>query len=329
MRTSRFVGNDTIEITEAPIPQPGPGELLLRTSYCGLCGSEKRLFHNGARFTPGHEMTGTVVANGPGTTTPLGARGLLYIVRFCGTCKFCRAGETNRCLRMDGLLGWQTDGGYAEYFVAPERDFVPLPDDISDAEGVLLLDTIGTTSYGIGYAMRCANSPARSDQAAVLGCGPLGLSAVLILKSLGWRTIAAFDPVMLRLDLARSWGASILDPADPTNHNRFGVVVEASGSHPGRDLALDLVETGGSVLLLGENDKPWPLPESPKWRRKDCAYVRSFYFPLSAIRTSADILRDRRDEYHQLMDRVYGLDQLEQAFREFVAGQSLKPLIRP
>jgi len=270
-----------------------------------------------------------VVKNGPGTTLPIGTRGLAYIVRFCGTCKFCQAGETNRCLHVAGLLGWQTDGGYAEYFVAPERDFVPLPDDISDAEGVLLLDTIGTTSYGITYAMRCADSVARSRRAAVLGCGPLGLSAVLILKSLGWQEVAVFDPVAARQSLACSWGATALDPSDTAIANRFGVVVEASGSHPGRDLALDIVETGGGALLLGENDKPWPLPESPKWRRKDCAYVRSFYFPLSAIPRNGDFLRAQRAEYHVLMDHLYGLDGLEGAFKEFVAGQSLKPLIQP
>lgn len=329
MRSSHFTGSDRIDIIEKTVPQPGPGELLIHTSFCGLCGSEKRLFHNGAQFTPGHEMTGVVVQQGPGATIPVGTRGVVYIIRFCGQCRFCLAGETNRCLHMDGLVGWQTHGGYAEYFVAPERDFVPLPDDVTDEEGVLLLDTIGTTLYGIQYSIRCANSIARSNKAAVLGCGPLGLSAVLILNSLGWEEIAVFDPVKERLDLALSWGALSLAPDDPENTSRYSVVVEASGSHPGRDLSLDLVETGGSVLLLGENDKPWPLPESPKWRRKDCAYVRSFYFPLNAIPSHIEFLKSQRQAYHTLMDHIYSLDELQGAFSEFCAGQSLKPLIKP
>ncbi len=327
MRSANFLGGDRIEIVEKDVPVAGPGELLIRTSFCGICGSEKRLFHNGAKFTPGHEMSGVVAGKGPGTSMAVGTRGVTYIVRYCGTCKFCLAGETNRCLHMDGLVGWQTHGGYAEYFTAPENVFVPLPDDVTDEEGVLLLDTIGTTLYGIRYASSCAVSPARSRKAAVLGCGPLGLSSVLILKSLGWEQISVFDPVKERLDIARSWGALPLASDDPGNTSQFGLVVEASGSHPGRDLSLDLVESGGSVLLLGENDKPWPLPESPKWRRKDCAHVRSFYFPLDAIPGHVDFLRSQRAAYHTLMDKTYPLEKLEHAFAEFCAGQSLKPLI--
>jgi threonine dehydrogenase-like Zn-dependent dehydrogenase len=200
---------------------------------------------------------------------------------------------------------------------------------IVDAEGVLLLDTIGTTAYGITYAMRCADAAARSDQAAVLGCGPLGLSAVLILKSLGLNQVSVFDPAVRRMEVALEWGASSLDPSWSPNAGRFGLVVEASGSHSGRDLALELVETGGAVLLLGENDNPWPLPESPRWRRKDCAYVRSFYFPLSAFEGNMRVLRDKRDEYRSLVDRVYGLGEIETAFEEFVAGRLLKPMIQP
>lgn len=329
MRSSRFLGEDRVEIEDRPVPEPGPGELLLRTSCCGLCGSEKRLFHNGAAFTPGHEMTGVVVAGGPGTTVQEGTRGILYIIRFCGTCGFCRAGETNRCVKMDGLLGWQTDGGYAEYFVAPENVFVPLPEDISDQEGVLLLDTIGTTMYGMKYADRCADSPARSRRIAVLGCGPLGLSSVLIARTMPFDVIAAHDPVAERLEKALAWQAEALDPQDESNRNTYSLVVEASGSHAGRDLALDLVENGGSVLLLGENDRPWPLPESPRWRRKDCAYVRSFYFPLRDIPSHAEVLRELRAEYNSLIDKVYPLDRLQDAFTEFCAGRSIKPMITP
>jgi threonine dehydrogenase-like Zn-dependent dehydrogenase len=230
---------------------------------------------------------------------------------------------------MDGLIGWQTHGGYAEYFVAPERDFVPIPDDVTDEEGVLLLDTIGTTLYGIRYSERCAASEARSGRAAVLGCGPLGLSSILILKSMGWEDLTVFDPVKERLSLALSWGAVSMDPEDPANTSHYSIVVEASGSHQGRDLALDIVETGGSVLLLGENDKPWPLPESPKWRRKDCSYVRSFYFPKKAMAGHIDFLRSQRQEYHLLMEKTYPLERIEEAFAEFCAGKSLKPLIKP
>ncbi|MGC8837696.1 MAG: alcohol dehydrogenase catalytic domain-containing protein, partial [Anaerolineae bacterium] len=72
MRSARFLGEGKIAIEEVPVPRPGPGEVLLKTSYCGLCGSDKRLFYRGAQVTPGHELTGVVMENGPGADLSLG-----------------------------------------------------------------------------------------------------------------------------------------------------------------------------------------------------------------------------------------------------------------
>ncbi len=329
MLSAQFLGDDRINIVELPIPRPGPGEVLLRTSYCGLCGSDKRLFHRGTANTPGHELTGVVVENGPGAGLPVGSRGAVYIQRFCGECKFCRADETNRCQNAGGLVGWQTPGGYAQYLVVPAASFIPLPADISDAEGVLLLDTIGTAAYGIKQCIRRADSPVRSDRAAVVGCGPLGLGSMLILSSLGWNPVGVYDPIPTRQGVALAWGAEALEPQDKALEAQFAVVVEASGHPDARALALHLVEPGGAVLLLGENDNPWTITPSPSLRRKDCSYVRSFYFPLTAVEENMELLRRRRAEYGQLIAQVVPLPALEPTFSDFCAGKSLKPLVKP
>jgi len=329
MLAARFLGDGKIEIEELSIPEPGPGEVLLKTSFCGLCGSDKRLFHGGAKVTPGHEVTGVVVKNGPEADLPLGTRGAVYIHRYCGRCKFCQIGETNRCINAGGLVGWQTPGGYAQYLVVPAANVIPLPPDISDAEGVLLLDTIGTAVYGIKQSMRHADSKARSKVAAVVGCGPLGLGSYLILSSLGWEDVYVYDPAENRLQVALSWGAKPLDPQDPAVKSQFAVVVEASGHHQARALAMSLVETGGSVLLLGENDNPWTITPSAEMRRKDCAYIRSYYFPIGAAAESMGLFRARAEQYRQLIAETVSLQGLQAAFADFVAGKTLKPLAKP
>ncbi|MEW5958449.1 MAG: alcohol dehydrogenase catalytic domain-containing protein, partial [Chloroflexota bacterium] len=245
-------------------------------------------------------------------------------------CKFCQAGETNRCFSQPGgLVGWQTPGGYAQYLLVPAANLIPLPADISEGEGVLLLDTIGTAAYGIKQCMYSASSSVRAGRAAVVGCGPLGLGSYLILASLAWPEVAVYDPAQNRMQVALEWGATALDPLDLANESQFGVVVEASGHLDARALAMNLVEPGGALLLLGENDNPWTITPTPKLRRKDCAYVRSYYFPLTAVEANLELLRARRPEYQQLISQVLPLQDLEQAFIDFCAGKSLKPLVQP
>jgi threonine dehydrogenase-like Zn-dependent dehydrogenase len=330
MLSAKFLGNDKIEIIETPIPIPAPGEVLLKTRFCGLCGSDKRLFHRGTQITPGHELTATVLENGPGANAPVGQRVAVYIHRHCGQCKFCRAGETNRCFaHPGGLVGWQTPGGYAQYLTVPQANLIPLPADISDGEGVLLLDTIGTAAYGIKQCMHSANSTVRAGRAAVVGCGPLGLGSFLVMSSLNWAEVAVYDPAQPRMQVALDWGAAAIEPQDEALESQFGVVVEASGHPDARALAMKLVEPGGAVLLLGENDNPWTITPSPKLRRKDCAYVRSYYFPMTAVEANIDLLRVRRREYQQLIAQVLPLPDLQQAFEDFCAGKTLKPLVQP
>jgi threonine dehydrogenase-like Zn-dependent dehydrogenase len=266
---------------------------------------------------------------GAGVDIPLGTRAAVYIGLYCGQCKFCLAGETNRCLQMKGLVGWQTQGGYAQELIVPAKNLIPLPEDISDAEGVLLLDTIGTATYGVEICSQRALSAARSDRAAVVGCGPMGLGSLLSLQAAGWDRVFAHDPAESRLQTAISFGAEPLSSESSANEGKFALVIEAVGHPNARNLALDLVEPGGAVLLLGESDLPWTLPESPKWRRKDCYYVRSFYFPIGAAGKNMEVLRTRREQFHQMIQEVVPLEGLQQAFADFCAGKTLKPLVRP
>ncbi|HEX9015221.1 MAG TPA: alcohol dehydrogenase catalytic domain-containing protein [Chloroflexota bacterium] len=329
MKSTSFIGEDQIVVTEADSPRPGPGEVRLKVSYCALCGSDKRLFHNGAKVTPGHELSGTVIECGEGVELASDTRGVVYIANYCGKCRFCKAGETNRCLNISGLVGWQTPGGYAEELVVRAANFVPLPDDIADDEGVLLLDTIGTANYGIGMVAHRPQSAASSGRALVLGCGPLGLGSLLTLQALGWKAVSAYDPAGWRLAQAESFGGVPIDIQDAELESSFSLVVEASGHHSSRNTALDVVEPGGAVLLLGENDQPWTVVETPKLRRKDCFYVRSFYFPIGDLGKNAEILRARRGDFKRMISAVVPLKGLQGAFEQFCAGKTIKPLVRP
>ena len=120
-----FVGNRRIAATAKPVPQPGPGQLLIQVQANALCGSERGQFADGTDVTPGHEAAGIVVAAGPGTTTPVGTPGAIFLMDFCGECRSCRLGFTNQCLAKRGDMGFNRDGGYGVYELDPREHLLP------------------------------------------------------------------------------------------------------------------------------------------------------------------------------------------------------------
>jgi threonine dehydrogenase-like Zn-dependent dehydrogenase len=171
MRAAYFRGDGVIEQVQVPTPKPGEGQLLMKVAANGVCGSDRKILRGGFKLIPGHEVAGTVVEAGPGCQTKVGTRIAAYIPIHCGECVFCVKGKGNLCPNMKGLLGWSTDGGYAEYMLVPDRNALVMDDRISFDEGVLLLDTIGTSGHAIRLS-RCWEA----QSVLVIGAGPIGMA---------------------------------------------------------------------------------------------------------------------------------------------------------
>lgn len=316
---ARFLGDGRIAVVPVADPDPAPGELRLRVSACALCGSDLRPLRQGWPVTPGHEILGVVEA----PHHPLhGRRALVYIPVFCGTCAQCRAGDTQLCPTAE-LIGWQRPGGYAEALAVPEQCLIPVPDDIPDRLAPLLLDTIGTAAHGVRQAMRLV----APGPALVIGAGPIGLGALLVLRGLGFGPLAAVEPAEYRAGFAASLGAERLD-AEAAAARRFALVVEAAGKDPARQLALEAVAPRGVVVQLGESDR-WTIAETRAIRRKDFFLVRSFYFPIGDVDANLTLLRQAAADCVRLVDATAPLDGLEALFAVFARGERLKPLLAP
>lgn len=125
-----FLGDSWIGTVAKPVPQPGPGQLLLEVKANALCGSERSQFKGGTQITLGHEAAGVVVAAGEETTTPVGTPGVVFLMDFCGACRSCRQGFTNQCLAKRGDMGFNRDGGYGVFELVQETVFFPVGDDL-------------------------------------------------------------------------------------------------------------------------------------------------------------------------------------------------------
>ncbi|MGE0314643.1 MAG: alcohol dehydrogenase catalytic domain-containing protein [Lautropia sp.] len=321
MRAAVFHGDRRISIADVDPPVAGDGEVMLRVRRTALCGSDAKLWLKGAQYTPGHEIFGVVEHAGH----PLdGRRCLVYIPVHCGRCDACRAGDTQMCLTESVLVGWNRPGGYAERLAVPEQCLLEVPDDIDDTLAPLLLDTIGTAAHGIRFVKPLV-PPDTTAPVLVTGAGPVGIGALLALKDLGYRDIHVSDMKAERLALAQSFGA-IPHPVGEAG-KRFGLIVECSGAHAARSLGMEIVLPRGVLILIGENDHPWPVQENKAIRRKDFYMVRTFYFPKSDFALNVELLRRERTRYRQLVDAQFGLDALPAMFERFVAGDLVKPLL--
>ena len=320
MRVAEFRGKGLIEIGERAVPRVGDGEVLVRVLRCALCGSDLKLLQKGAGWTPGHEILGRV--DQPGHALH-GRRVLVYIPVFCGTCPRCQAGDTHLCDNGTDLIGWNRPGGYGEALAVPEQCLLLVPNDIADTLAPLLLDTIGTAAHAVRLAGRVV---ARGGRVLILGAGPIGMGAILAARALGFPDITIAEPRDGRRKAAIALGAAAFVHGPS---RRFDLVLESSGHPAARQTAIEQVQTHGVVVLLGENDNPWPFTENKEIRRKDFWMLRSFYFPIGDYAANLELLRANQEGYRRLVDAEVGLDHFPETFVAFSRGERIKPMLAP
>jgi alcohol dehydrogenase len=275
-----YVESRPLEIVELELPEPGPGEVLVKIGAASLCRSDLSVV-NGARVWPlpmviGHEAAGRVAAVGDGVARVAAGDDvvLLYLPQ-CGTCVRCRGGEPWLCTtggaangKGELLTGGTrlTTGGealhhhmglaaFAEYALVAEQSAVKVPAGLDPAEtcvfGCAVLCGGGTAINTAGIA--------EGQSAAVVGLGAVGLSAILGARAAGATRIFALDLLEAKLPAALELGTTDAFVADDEAAVRLreatagGVdhAIEASGTLEGFELAMSLVRRGGKVTTLG------------------------------------------------------------------------------
>lgn len=261
-------GDSTAVFIEAPVPEPGHGQVLLKMKSSTICGSDIRaIYHEHLGKGPekyqgviaGHEPCGQIVAEGPGLKRfKTGDRVIVYHISGCGVCNDCRRGYMISCTSEHrAAYGWQRDGGMAEYLLADEKDLVLLPDELSYTDGAQVACGFGTVYEGLEKIGVSGN-----DAVLVVGLGPVGLAALMLSKALGANLLIGVDLVQERLDLARELGlADHLLLAGPDNVAEIKALtgghgveraVDCSGSAPGRLTAIQAARKWGKIVFIGE-----------------------------------------------------------------------------
>jgi alcohol dehydrogenase len=267
------------------VPKPtitADTDAIVRVDATTICGTDLHILKGDlpqvidGRIL-GHEAVGTVESVGSGVKNVRpGDRVLVSCVSACAHCRFCREGRYGQCLGGGGwILGYLIDGTQAEFVRVPFADTstYPVPNGVSD-EDLLMLADILPTSYEVGILN---GHVAPGDVVAIVGAGPIGLSAIMTAKLFSPAHIVAIDLADTRLEAARRFGADVVinslrdDPIAIVQGLTAGlgadVAIEAVGVPETFELAADLIRPGGRVANIGVHGKPVMLHLEKLWTR--------------------------------------------------------------
>lgn len=266
---------EPLRLVEVPVPEPGPGEVLVKVIACGVCRSDLKIVEGRMPFSstlslphvPGHEISGEVVARGPGAAIPLGERVVVHNYWSCGRCRFCLMGEETLCDHLRGWVGFTSPGGFQEYLAVPEAHALRLPPSI-DATGAGVLSCAVGTSY---HALVSRARVRPGETVVILGVGGVGLHAVQVARAAGARVLAV-DVEETRLAAARDLGAAEALHAgreaemavrDATSGYGADVVLDCVGTAATCASTIAMVRKGGRIVVVGYTTDPQGYPVLP------------------------------------------------------------------
>jgi L-iditol 2-dehydrogenase len=324
MRVVRLHAPGDLRLHEEALPQPAAGEILLRVNAVGICGSDLHWFEEGAigeaaiaePVVLGHEFAatkedGTRVAVDPSIP--------------CETCEHCREGNPNLCERIVFAGYGKQEGALREYLAWPERTCFPIPDSISDSDGVML-EPLGVAIHALDLAKL------RHDmRVAVLGCGPIGLMVLQLVRLFGVERITATEVLPHRVEAARALGfdgcrlveKSALDLPDIEPPH---VVFECAGDNAAVETAVNILRPGGKILLAGIPPDDRTSFRASAARRKGITFLLVRRMKHTYPR-AIELVAEGRVDVRSLVTHTFPLERAPEAFATAARREGMKVII--
>jgi alcohol dehydrogenase len=306
------------------------GDVIVRVDATTICGTDLHILGGDVpEVAPGtilgHEAVGTIDEVGEQVRRfRPGDRVLVSCISACGTCRFCREGRYGQCAEGGGwILGHRIDGTQAEYVRVPYADtsMYHIPDGVTDEEALMLAD-IFPTGYEVGVL---AGNVRPGDVVAVVGAGPVGLSAITCARLFSPSHVVAIDLSDARLKKAREFGADITvnnahdDPVtlikDLTGGLGADVAIEAVGVPATFELAVRLARPGGRIANVGVHGKPALLHLEEQWIRD--ITITTGLVDASSTATLMRLLHGGQLGAGRFVTHHFGMSDIERAYSVF------------
>jgi len=316
---------------EAPEPEiTDDGDAIIRVDATTICGTDLHILQGDVPAVArgrilGHEAVGTVdeVGDGVHRLRP-GDRVLVSCISACGTCRFCREGRYGQCLDGGGwILGHTIDGTQADYVRVPFADTSTyrVPAGLTDEEALMLADVL-PTGYEVGVL---AGGVRPADVVAVVGAGPVGLSAITGAQLYSPSHIVAIDLSDTRLEAAKHFGADVVvnnsgeDPLAVIGKLTGGlgadVAIEAVGLPASFELAVGLVRPGGRIANIGVHGAAATLHLEDQWIRD--ITITTGLVDASSTPALMRLISTGQIDARRFITHRFGLDEFEEAYDVF------------
>jgi alcohol dehydrogenase len=324
------------------VPEPeitDDGDVIVRVDATTICGTDLHILAGDVpEVSPGrilgHEAVGTVVEAGDGVhTLAPGDRVLVSCISACGTCRFCRQGRYGQCLAGGGwILGHKIDGTQAEFVRVPFADTSTfrIPAGVSDEEALMLADIL-PTGYEVGVL---AGGVRPGDVVAVVGTGPVGLSAITCAQLFSPSHIVAIDLSDARLDAAKQFGADVTvnnsreDPLavirELTGRLGADVSIEAVGTAATFELAVSLIRPCGRIANIGVHGQAAALRLDELWT-KDVT-ITTGLVDTSSTPTLMHLLTTGQIDVKRFITHHFSLDDIDEAYDVFARAADTSAL---
>jgi L-iditol 2-dehydrogenase len=326
MKAAVLVRPGQFEVQQVPRPEPGRGEVLVRISRVGICGTDMHIFNghyaaDSLPMIPGHEFTGTIAELGQDVQglTP-GSPVVVDMNIGCGTCYWCRRNEVLNCPDMQ-QMGITMDGAFAEYIAVPARLVIPAPDTVPTE--VLAL------TEPLACVVRCARKAniTFGQSVVVLGAGPIGNLHVQLLRTIGAAPIIVADLSEDRVNMALEAGADVgvTDPAEledvvmrHTDGRGADVVIESVGLPALYRQATRLIRKGGHIAAFGLTGADEMLPvDILQTILQENSIKGSVAGMGQDMHDALTMLTHGRIRTERFTAATYPLDQIQDAFDSF------------
>jgi L-iditol 2-dehydrogenase len=334
VKTARGPGN--VELQERPEPVPGPGEVVLRIAYAGICGTDVHILHDSHPYWPpvvmGHEFTGTVEAVGAGVDPGLLGRRVVCEPHAgaCGTCRLCREGRVQLCSAKRSP-GWGIDGAFAPFVAVPAHLLHIVPDGVPDRAAAM----VEPLAIVLSALQRTPVAP--GDRVAVIGPGPIGLLAAMAARATGAGPVLVVgrDDSAHRLLIAAELGFDTSASPEDTREWVAGqpgaevdLVIESSGSAAGVGLGVEILRRRGRMVAIGVSGRPdIPFPwDQAVFKAIDISF--SFSSAYSAWDGALALLASGGVRTETLTT-VFPLEEWDLALRAVEESTVMKALLSP
>jgi L-iditol 2-dehydrogenase len=334
LKAAVIYGKEDIRVENVEMPPIGQNDVKVRVKACGICHYDLR-FYTGSKRTEkphvlGHECSGIVEETGRNVSELIpGDRVAVYTDTSCGHCTYCIQGRTNLCLNRT-----YTDGGFAEYKVAPVTQVFKFSNS-TDFEEACLTEPLACC---LNASVRGRIQPA--SKVVVVGAGPMGLTHMELARALGASKVIAVEPMAIRRQKARELGADFV--VDPSSGNPSEEVVKLTDGL-GADLVIVAVENlkaveqalrmvgkqGVAIVFAGFHPTVDLKMDINTIHYNEICVTGSSDFPASLFPQALKLIDSRRVRMKAVVSHVFPIEKIAEGFKTALGLQGLKVIINP